>query len=114
LKNIAKRMAIRSLIRLAVHSPRKNWLQLAESLLDRVAEHGGVFHLWGHGWEIDALGEWDRLEELMALMGALRPRVACLTNSGLCQSMVSTTENALQADWRALAGDDDQARSAQR
>ena len=40
LKNIAERMAIRSLLRLAVHAPRKSWLQLAESLLDQVAEHG--------------------------------------------------------------------------
>jgi peptidoglycan-N-acetylglucosamine deacetylase len=112
LRNIAKRMAMRSLVRLAVTGPRKSWLQLAESLLDRVAEHGGVFHLWGHGWEIDALGEWNRLEELMALMGALRPRVACLTNSGLCRAMVRTNEDAMQDDWRALTSDDDQARPA--
>lgn len=38
-----------------------DWATLAITLFDRVLASGGVFHLWGHSWEIDRLGHWDRL-----------------------------------------------------
>lgn len=40
-------------------------LSLGRAMLAHVAEHGGVFHLWGHSWEIQAQGLWQELEELL-------------------------------------------------
>lgn len=34
--------------------------------LDRVCQDGGVFHLWGHAWELDRLGLWPLLDRFLA------------------------------------------------
>jgi ABC-type uncharacterized transport system YnjBCD substrate-binding protein len=34
-------------------------------MFDRVNREGGVFHLWGHSWEIDRYKDWDRLEKVL-------------------------------------------------
>ena len=52
-------------------------------MLERTLREGGVFHLWGHSWEIEREHQWDRLEELLALIAANKERVICLTNSEL-------------------------------
>jgi peptidoglycan/xylan/chitin deacetylase (PgdA/CDA1 family) len=41
-------------------SPRSllDWGQCARLLFDFVKENGGVWHLWGHSWEIDRNSEW--------------------------------------------------------
>jgi peptidoglycan/xylan/chitin deacetylase (PgdA/CDA1 family) len=31
----------------------------------------GVFHLWGHSWELDALGLWNELESFLAFLTSL-------------------------------------------
>ncbi len=43
-----------------------NWDVLAIRLFDQVMAEGGVYHLWGHSWEIDRNGDWDRLDRVMA------------------------------------------------
>jgi hypothetical protein len=42
-----------------------NWAELGKSLFDSVLENGGIWHLWGHSWEIDELGLWSDLEEML-------------------------------------------------
>jgi hypothetical protein len=42
-----------------------NWIELGKSLFDSVLENGGIWHLWGHSWEIDELGLWKDLEEML-------------------------------------------------
>ena len=37
------------------------WDELARAMFDRIVETGGVYHLWGHSWEIDQHGDWERL-----------------------------------------------------
>ncbi len=41
-----------------------NWDELAISMFDKIAETGGVFHLWGHSWEIEKNNDWERLERV--------------------------------------------------
>ena len=43
-----------------------NWDDWAVHAFDRVLETGGVYHLWGHSWEIDERGDWRRLERVLA------------------------------------------------
>jgi hypothetical protein len=52
---------------------------LAELMFEDVCNRGGVFHLWGHSWEIDTLGLWDAMERLLKRIAA-RPGVRYLTN----------------------------------
>jgi peptidoglycan-N-acetylglucosamine deacetylase len=42
-----------------------NWLELGKRLFDSVLESGGVWHLYGHSWEIDELHLWNPLEEML-------------------------------------------------
>jgi len=39
----------------------RNWDLLGHRLFEEVCAEGGVFHLWGHSWEIDANDDWRRL-----------------------------------------------------
>jgi peptidoglycan-N-acetylglucosamine deacetylase len=43
----------------------ESWVELAKTLFDSILAEGGVFHLYGHSWEIDALGLWNDLEEIL-------------------------------------------------
>jgi glycosyltransferase involved in cell wall biosynthesis len=40
------------------------WENLAKAMFDHVQATGGVYHLWGHSWEIDAHGDWEKLESV--------------------------------------------------
>lgn len=58
------------------------WENLAKAMFDHVSETGGVFHLWGHSWEIDQHGDWEKLEEVFKYI-AHRPNVTYCTNGDL-------------------------------
>ncbi len=59
-----------------------DWATLAIALFDRVLATGGVFHLWGHSWEVDRLGQWDRLTRVLDHI-AHREGVSYTSNAGL-------------------------------
>jgi ubiquinone/menaquinone biosynthesis C-methylase UbiE len=40
------------------------WEVLAKESLDYCLERGGIFHLWGHSWEIEKRGDWNKLEKV--------------------------------------------------
>jgi len=56
--------------------------QLAEAMLDFIEQHGGVFHIWGHGWEIAEHDLWSELELILASI-ARRPALVPLDNAAL-------------------------------
>jgi hypothetical protein len=58
------------------------WDRLAIAMFDQVVVDGGVFHLWGHSWEIDRNGDWDRLARVLAHLGG-RGDVSYVTNGEL-------------------------------
>ena len=43
----------------------RNWVDLGKWLFDSVRENGGVWHMYGHSWEIEKLGLWNDLGELL-------------------------------------------------
>jgi peptidoglycan/xylan/chitin deacetylase (PgdA/CDA1 family) len=59
-----------------------NWDELAIALFDRIYRESGVFHLWGHSWEIEKNGDWDRLERVFKHI-ADRSGVHYMTNNEL-------------------------------
>jgi peptidoglycan-N-acetylglucosamine deacetylase len=42
-----------------------NWDEIAKKTLDYVLEHGGIWHLWGHSWEINHNSDWELLEQVL-------------------------------------------------
>lgn len=58
----------------------RNFLQLAQTVMNRILKNGGVFHLWGHSWEIEQFGLWDELEMVLK-MCAFQPNVDYLNNT---------------------------------
>lgn len=43
----------------------ESWVELAKILFDSILLNGGVFHLYGHSWEIDELNLWADLNEVL-------------------------------------------------
>lgn len=56
------------------------WDAMAIDWFDRALTEGGVFHLWGHSWELDVTRSWERLERVLAYVSC-RPDVLYLTNA---------------------------------
>ena len=44
-----------------------NWTSLATALLDVAQEKNGVWHLWGHSWEIEKFDMWSQLDSILAI-----------------------------------------------
>jgi hypothetical protein len=57
----------------------RNWLfqmgaesdveMLTARLMERISAQGGIFHLWGHSWELEKHGLWPLFERVAATMG---------------------------------------------
>jgi peptidoglycan-N-acetylglucosamine deacetylase len=80
-RNGVKRAAFRPLWRCLTHCRSADWAELARSLLRAALTCGGVFHLWGHSWEIERAGLWQRLEEVLRYTAQFTGQAPALTNS---------------------------------
>jgi peptidoglycan/xylan/chitin deacetylase (PgdA/CDA1 family) len=91
LKNVARARSIESLKSYLVQMPRLgNWVELGKRLFDSVLEHGGIWHLYGHSWEIEGGGLWDGLGELLEYVGR-RDGVQYVPNCALLQPQSATS-----------------------
>jgi hypothetical protein len=59
-----------------------HWDEWAMALFDQVVADGGVFHLWGHSWELTERHDWDRLERVFEHISR-RSAVTYITNDRL-------------------------------
>ncbi|MFF4960675.1 polysaccharide deacetylase family protein [Streptomyces sp. NPDC001222] len=90
----AHRVDIPLVLRLAGGRPDRaarlylHWDELAIRWFDLCLEQGGVYHLWGHSWEVDARGDWARLERVLAYIGG-RSDVHYVTNGALAGAGVA-------------------------
>ncbi len=70
LHTYSHRLDIPRIARLMRYDPQKTWRYYKEwetlgmLLFDKVKKEGGVFHIYGHSWEIEECCYWDRLEKL--------------------------------------------------
>jgi|HubBroStandDraft_6_1064221.scaffolds.fasta_scaffold76703_3 peptidoglycan/xylan/chitin deacetylase (PgdA/CDA1 family) len=70
LKNVARARKIEGLQVFLANLPRlDNWLELGKRLFDSVLLNGGMWHLYGHSHEIEKLGLWRELEEILDYVG---------------------------------------------
>jgi peptidoglycan/xylan/chitin deacetylase (PgdA/CDA1 family) len=84
LRNAGKRFNLSGLRNLLLGRSVADWSALARILVERAARVGGVFHLWGHSWEIDATRQWHALEQTFAALAEYRQRASFATNMELC------------------------------
>ena len=91
-RNLARRAAFRNLWLYIVHGRSIDWSKLARSLLGLTLKRGGVFHLWGHSWELQEAGQWQRLEEVLKFASQFTSRAPALTNAQVCQVVRSRAE----------------------
>jgi len=83
--NTAKRPSASHILSLSAALDSKDWVTIAKELLARTVQSGGVFHLWGHSWEIEEEGQWDNLDLLLKTMSEWRQEFLTVTNSELCE-----------------------------
>jgi peptidoglycan/xylan/chitin deacetylase (PgdA/CDA1 family) len=57
-----------------------DWEYLAIALFERTCQQGGLFHLWGHSWELERTNGWQKLERVLAYI-ATKPHVIHQTNT---------------------------------
>lgn len=70
---------------------RRTLDSLLIELLERARAGAGMFHLWGHSWEIDEQGLWGALERFLARAADLVPAAARVDNRGLATVLEQTT-----------------------
>jgi peptidoglycan/xylan/chitin deacetylase (PgdA/CDA1 family) len=68
---------------LDIHGPRTvltDWAARAKRAFDLARKRDGVWHLWGHSWEIERNADWARLTSVLDYVAAA-PGVQHLSNS---------------------------------
>lgn len=83
-QNAIKRAAPANLWRFIVCGGSASWPEMARSFLRHAFKYGGVFHLWGHSWELEESGQWQRLEEVMRFLSWFTDDAPALTNAEVC------------------------------
>jgi hypothetical protein len=83
-RNTIRRRAWRNLWLYICHGRTTDWTKLVRSLFGQALQQGGVFHLWGHSWELEETGQWHRLEEVLRFLGQFTSRATALSNAQVC------------------------------
>lgn len=65
-----------------------SWQLLSKNLFDYAYKTNGVYHLWGHSWEIEKYRLWDMLEEFLQYAASHTDIVFC-TNTELWNFLVN-------------------------
>lgn len=61
-----------------------NWTALATALLDEAQQQNGVWHLWGHSWEIEKFDMWSQLDDILAIASSYPAQIK--TNTEIIKS----------------------------
>jgi hypothetical protein len=71
----------------------QDWTRLARIQFDRMLVNGsGVFHLWGHSWELEEYQQWDRLDSFLAYIAGHRGELKIASSSELCRYALNITD----------------------
>lgn len=69
------------------------FLSRLRSMLDHVCLRGGVFHLWGHSWELEGFDGWRQLEQFLQYVAERVPVEGRLSNSQVLQHALRGLES---------------------
>jgi peptidoglycan/xylan/chitin deacetylase (PgdA/CDA1 family) len=101
LKNLCRGRNLAGLGHYARVAPgNSNWVELSKRLFDVALIRGGIWHLYGHSWEIAGLNLWDQLQELLEYVGG-RP--------GVCYATNGETIGTWRAEGKQEVGNEDRA-----
>ena len=66
LRNVVRASKVEGLqVYLAQRKSLGNWVELGKRLFDSVLQNGGIWHLYGHSWEIEERGLWEDLGKIL-------------------------------------------------
>lgn len=83
IRNLGRARSIAGLLKYVTELSRfESWVDLGKRLFSQVLEHGGIWHLYGHSWEIDELGIWADLRDMLDHVSH-REGVTYITNGRL-------------------------------
>lgn len=87
-RNAVRRRRLPALWLAMRHATAGSWVERARLLAAEAQALGGVFHLWGHSWEIDEHDQWEPLEQVLQMLAELVAAglAAACTNGELCRS----------------------------
>jgi peptidoglycan-N-acetylglucosamine deacetylase len=93
-KNAFKRLKISQFLEARAWQDPQNWRALANRLFQRAVRRNGVFHLWGHSWEIEQGNQWQQLEQFFATIAPYQSTVRFMTNGQLADCCAPSAESA--------------------
>jgi peptidoglycan/xylan/chitin deacetylase (PgdA/CDA1 family) len=93
-RNAVKRAALGNLWRFVVHGRSTEWDGLSRRLLRQTLAHGGVFHLWGHSWELGEQEQWRRLDAVLGAMVKVAHRAPPMSNGEICRREFARARDA--------------------
>ena len=80
MRNLVKRVQLRKLpLYLTRFGDLPTWVKLGKRLFDSVQRDGGLWHLYGHSWEIERHNLWEDLREMLDYVSG-RANALYLTN----------------------------------
>ena len=97
LRNATKRAGWRNLLRYLKYGLPVDWERLAELLAEDAVRSGGVFHLWGHSWEVEQTEQWSRLRRVLRRLGEILPSGIRMTNGQVCEHIAGRADAAVVA-----------------
>ena len=65
----------------------KKWDELALYWLDYCRKNGGTYHFWGHSWEIEEAGDWDKLKRVLSYISQHTVKGERKTNGDLLSEL---------------------------
>ena len=89
-RNTVRRATFANLQRLVAHGRTTDWSELARNLLREAIDNGGVFHLWGHSWEVDETDQWRRLSIVLQAMEEITANAPSLENGQIAQQFLTS------------------------
>ncbi|MFY9527632.1 MAG: polysaccharide deacetylase family protein [Candidatus Acidiferrales bacterium] len=97
LKNLGKRRDLAGIGRYFKDYLRcRSWVEMGKKLFRDVLDQGGIWHLYGHSWELEELGLWDQLQEMLDYVSN-RPGVIYASNSRALELVQGQTSAVAEA-----------------
>jgi peptidoglycan/xylan/chitin deacetylase (PgdA/CDA1 family) len=84
-RNSLKRLRPLNLLRHVRYS-QSDWVATAAAVLEHVLTRGGVFHFWGHSWEIHRMQQWQNVERVFAVLAQCEGRAKFTDNTSLSEA----------------------------
>jgi peptidoglycan/xylan/chitin deacetylase (PgdA/CDA1 family) len=92
-RNLLKRGSTGDLVRYFRRFISASWVEIAKATFDLVGSIGGIWHLYGHSWEIERHAQWKQLTEVLDYVSH-RPGILYLTNREVIEYASKSTVSA--------------------